>query len=347
MVLEMRWMKRTLSRRNVLLALLFGLIHPGAFRDQALAAVESPSNVLTITLAEDSKNLSISAAKGRYETSTERIDIADFRRKTMDLYKGLESRRLADAAGQRMIENLGREILGPFQALIETADEVVLVVSDGLLETPLDLLYHKGKPLFLQKPVSYRVTQPTKQGSGFSWPVPALVVSDASADPERAAATVASNFAESTYLDVSKVDPPYLRRQPAYNLLLMSVHGRIDNTTADHVVLGSGSTGSADDFLMIKPKLAYFDSCRLGVSSRFLKAFTAIGSLYYVAPILSNEAGNSSTKTMQWFFNHLGQGARPEIALFLTRKKLWETYRDHTFARRVWRSFPFRVYRLN
>ena len=81
MVLEMRWMKRTLSRRNVLLALLFGLIHPGAFRDQALAAVESPSNVLTITLAEDSKNLRISAAKGRHETSTERIDIADFRRK--------------------------------------------------------------------------------------------------------------------------------------------------------------------------------------------------------------------------------------------------------------------------
>ena len=184
-------MERTLSRRNVLLALLFGLIHPGAFRDQALAAVESPSNVLTITLAEDSKNLRISAAKGRHETSTERIDIADFRRKTLDLYKGLESRRLADAAGQRMIENLGREILGPFQALMETADEVVFVVSDGLVETPLDLLYHKGKPLFLQKPVSYRVTQPTKQGSGFSWPVSALVVSDASADPERAAATVA------------------------------------------------------------------------------------------------------------------------------------------------------------
>jgi len=98
---------------------------------------------------------------------------------------------------------------------------------------------------------------------------------------------------------------------------------------------------------MIKPKLAYFDSCRLGVSNRFLKAFTAIGSLYYVAPILSNEAGNSYTKTMQWFLNHLGQGARPEIALFLTRKKLWETYSEDSFARHVWRSFPFRMYRLN
>ncbi|MFM7640401.1 MAG: hypothetical protein ACKO45_02465 [Cyanobium sp.] len=246
-----------------------------------------------------------------------------------------------------MIEKLGREILGPFQVLIENADEIIFVVTDGLLETPLDLLNHNGQPLFLQKPVSYRVRQPTKQGSRFSWPVSALVVSDASADPERAAATVVSNFAEATYLDVTKVDPPYFRRQPAYDLLLMSMHGQIDNTKADHVVLGGGSTGSADDFLMIKPKLAYFDSCRLGVSSRFLKAFTAIGSLYYVAPILSNEAGNSSTKTMQWFFKHLSQGARPEVALFLTRKKLWETYRDHTFARRVWRSFPFRVYRLN
>ena len=342
-------MKRTHARRSVLLALLFGLISLGAFGDQPGAAVESPSNVLYIKLAEGSKFLRIISQNGGRETRTERIDKADFRRKTLDLYKGLESRRLSGAAGQRMIEDLGRQILGPFQTLIETADEIVFVVSDGLLETPLDLLYHNGQPLFLQKPVSYRVTQPllTKQDSGFSLPGSALVVSDASADPERAAAQVASNFADSIFLDVAKVDPPYLRRQPAYDLLLMSVHGRIDNTTADHVVLGSGSAGSADDFLMIKPKLAYFDSCRLGVSSRFLKTFMSIGSLYFIAPILSNEAGNSSTKTMQFFFEHLGQGARPEIALFLARKKLWEAYHEDAFASRVWRAFPFRVYRLN
>jgi hypothetical protein len=87
----------------------------------------------------------------------------------------------------------------------------------------------------------------------------------------------------------------------------MSVHGQIDNTTADHVGLGHGS-GTGADFLTIKPRLAYFDSCRLGVSGRFLKAFLEIGSLYFVAPVLSNEAGNSSTKTMQSFFKHLQQG---------------------------------------
>jgi hypothetical protein len=340
-------MKRILTRRSVLLVLHFGIISLWAISAQPGAAVELPSNVLYIKLTDDSKILQIMAQNGRRETRTERIDKADFRRKTLDLYKGLESRRLSDADGQRMVKNLGRQILGPFRALIETADEVVFVVSDGLLETPLDLLYHNGQPLFLQKPVSYRVTQPTKQGSGFSLPGSALVVSDASADPERAAAQVASNFADSIFLDVAKVDPPYLRRQPAYDLLLMSVHGRIDNTTADHVVLGSGSAGSADDFLMIKPKLAYFDSCRLGVSSRFLKTFMSIGSLYFIAPILSNEAGNSSTKTMQFFFEHLGQGARPEIALFLARKKLWEAYHQDAFADRVWHAFPFRVYRLN
>jgi hypothetical protein len=67
------------------------------------------------------------------------------------------------------------------------------------------------------------------------------VVSDVTADPERAAKSVASNFADSTYLDVTKVDPEYLRRQHAFDLLIMSVHGQIDNTTADHVVLGNGS----------------------------------------------------------------------------------------------------------
>lgn len=126
----------------------------------------------------------------------------------------------------------------------------------------------------------------------------------------------------------------------------MSVHGKIDNTAPDQVVLGSGS-GVATDFSTIKPRLAYFDSCRLGVSGGFLNAFLEVGSLYFVAPVLSNEAGNSSTKTMQLFFKHLQQGTRPELALFLTRKELWEIYRDDTFAYRVWRAFPFRVYRLN
>jgi hypothetical protein len=308
--------------------------------------MESPSNVLYIALAEDAQYVRISAQSSKYETRMEQIDKADFRKGSVDLYKALESRRLSDAAGQRMIEDLGRQILGPFQALIETADEIVFVVSDDLLEAPLDLLYHKGQPLFLQRPVSYRVAQPLRHDSGFSSPISALVVSDVTADPERAAETVASNFADSTYLDVTKVDPEYLWRQHAFDLLLMSVHGQVDNTTADHVVLGNGS-GSATDFLTIKPRLVYFDSCRLGVSGRFLNAFTEIGSLYFVAPVLRNEAGNSSTKTMQLFFKHLQQGRRPEIALFNTRKELWDTYRDDRFASRVWRAFPFRVYRLN
>lgn len=340
-----RLMKRILAHTFVLLTLL-GLVRLQVFGGPSVAAVESQSNVLYIALAEDAQYLRIAAQTSKYETRMERIDKADFHKGSLDLYKALESRRLSDAAGQRMIEELGRQILEPFQILIETADEIVFIVSDDLLEMPLDLLYHKGQPLFLQKPVSYRVTQPLGHVSGFSLPVSALVVSDVTADPERAAEKVASNFADSTYLDVTRVDPAYLRRQHAFDLLIMSVHGQIDNTTADHVVLGNGS-GSATDFSMIKPRLAYFDSCRLGVSNRFLKAFMKMGSLYFVAPVLSNEAGNSSTKTMQLFFKRLQEGMRPEIALFHTRKELWDTYRDDRFAYRVWRAFPFRVYRLN
>jgi hypothetical protein len=72
-----------------------------------------------------------------------------------------------------------------------------------------------------------------------------------------------------------------------------------------------------------------------------------MGTKYFVAPILSNEAGNSSMMTIQVFFKHLLHSKRPEVALFHTRKVLWDAYRDDHFVYRAWRGFPFRVYRLN
>jgi hypothetical protein len=103
----------------------------------------------------------------------------------------------------------------------------------------------------------------------------------------------------------------------------------------------------AGDFSKLRSKIAYFDSCRIGISNSFLESFSGAGTIYFVAPIVNNEAGNSSTKTMDLFFNHLIQGETPEVALFLTRKELWNFYDEEALAFRAWRAFPFRVYRLN
>jgi hypothetical protein len=130
----------------------------------------SISDILYITLEEDSDHVRVTAQKDRHEARTERIDKGEFRKRSLILYKALDSRRLSDAAGQRMIEKLGGQVLGPFRPLIQSADEIVFVVSDELLETPIDLLHHLGKPLFLQMPVSYRVSPYLEKDSVFYLP---------------------------------------------------------------------------------------------------------------------------------------------------------------------------------
>ena len=68
---------------------------------------------------------------------------------------------------------------------------------------------------------------------------------------------------------------------------------------------------------------------------------------YYHAPIIKNEAGESSTQTMRLFFQHLLSGQTPEQAMFLKRRVLWRLYASNDLRQRLWRAFPFRVYRLH
>lgn len=307
-------------------------------------------STLYISFEEKSSYIYVSAQEEGQNIQVEKFDKAEFRKELVGFYELLESRRLPNEIGYQMIDELGEKLLNPFKILIQSADEVVFVLPANLLELPIDLLSHEGQPLFLQKTVSYRIASTQthfneQESQSFSLQS-AFLVSDVTADPDQAVKNLAEKFANVAYHDVTEVNSEFVREQNEFDLLLMSVHGHINNTSNDHVGLWN-SRALAGDFSSIMPKLAYFDSCRLGVSSSFINMFTRVGSLYFVAPILSNEAGNSSTKTIELFFAYLRQGQRPELALFNTRKELWNIYGDEAFAYRVWRAFPFRIYRLN
>ena len=313
-----------------------------------LAALPS---TLYIALEEDLNDIHVSAQEeDGQDILSETFDKSEFYDELRVFYELIESRRLSNAVGHQMTVELGNKLFEPFTRLIQDADEVVFVVPPTFLELPMDLLSYEGQPLFLQKTVSYRIASTQihfkTEEFQFSSLQSAFLVSDVTADPERAARSLADNFETVAYHDVTEVNSELLREQYGFDLLLMSVHGHINNTSEDYVGLWDDRAFS-EDFSSITPKLAYFDSCRLGVSNSFIDAFTRVGSLYFVAPILSNEAGNSSTNTIELFFSHLEQGQRPEVALFNTRKELWNIYGDESFADRVWRAFPFRIYRLN
>ena len=303
---------------------------------------------LLITLNIISNSVQVQAALNNKKTDNiELMSKGDLINRGHDLYMRLETRIITKAKWQRLINELSHLLIYPFQSFINLATEIIFVMHKELLEIPIDLLSHKRRPLFLQLPVSFMINQPVGMGFVPLHKTSVLALSDKSADPERACKMVSDSFANTfTYIDASKIGPAFMRKQTTVDILLLSAHGVIGKSNEDYIKLGKGSA-NANDFSNIRPRLAYFDSCRLGISRQFLNTFKEIGTSYFIAPILSNEAGNSSTKTMITFFEHLYKGKPPEVALFYTRKQLWNTFLNDEYRYRVWRAYPFRLYRLN
>lgn len=265
------------------------------------------------------------------------------------MYQILERRLSNDDELDEINHGLSDTFIAPIQASVDRCSEVVVVLDGVPLETPFDLLKFRGKPLFLQKPVSYQLSSEMKAAVALKKPWSAFVVSDVSADPERGCQAVkdASEAPDGVeYRDVTEVTLNSLRREAPRDILVMSVHGVVGKGNQDRMKLGE-ETVLPSDFESLRPRLVYFDSCRLGVSKAFIDQFRDLGTLYFIAPILSNEAGESSTHTLRMFFTEIGRGATPEVAMFRTKTMLAQRYESDTEVMRLWRALPFRIYRLN
>ena len=80
----------------------------------------------------------------------------------------------------------------------------------------------------------------------------------------------------------------------------------------------------------------------------FLQAFQDKSDVqFYLGPIISNDAGDSSTKTMIWFFTAVLEHGNPIKALFETRKRLFEFYATKerlNIVKSLNKAFAFRIY---
>jgi len=94
-----------------------------------------------------------------------------------------------------------------------------------------------------------------------------------------------------------------------------------------------------------KLKLIYFDSCHLGKGKNFAEHFLSSVAEYYLGPITSNEAGNSSTKTILSYFKNL-ETNNPVESLFKTKQEL-KAYSKGNLLVKLWFAAMFRLYKLN
>jgi len=244
---------------------------------------------------------------------------------------------------------LANALLAPFQDLLDASAALEFVLDPECLQLPLEVLTHRRAPVCLGKPITCTLANAaTTPGSTWALQRPnsALLLSDFSADPDRACLGVASLFDHVCYVDDPASALAVLRAQGRKDVIVFSLHGVVGSDTKDHMLVGNDRL-FPHDLTGLAPQLAYFDSCRLAASHGFVSALRALGTSYCIAPFIRNEAGDSSTGTMVQFFARLFRGESPELAMFNTRRSLWRLYGAFGRPQRAFRALAFRVYRLS
>lgn len=263
-----------------------------------------------------------------------------------EVYLALETQESGRA--KRLAEHIGALSLAfvePFAEQFRRASEVRIVVNRKLVDCLFDLLELDGKPLFLSLPVSYVVDDEVPEYEAGVNVKSGLILADLSADPEKGCEAVHRTFPGTNYFEVDEQAYERVSNLDTVDLLLISGHGDLEGR--------GGEIGLEDDSLTSEElgelgvTLTYFDSCQMGINWDFVETFYEQGSCrYYLAPVISNDAGDSSTRTLRWFFEGIKEHGRPEKALFETRKKLFEHYTKAGKKPVVVlnKAFPFRLY---
>jgi hypothetical protein len=265
------------------------------------------------------------------------------------IYAILEGTRTAKVKElEAAIQLLSEQLIAPFAEQLRRCDLVRFVVYEDLIRCAFDLLLFEGRYLFLQRPICYQIDE----GEGEAKPQielgSALLIADLTADPEQACREVARLFPDAQYAEMSAANLGMIKAAAdQVDVLVISAHGEVDEDNAGALTLNDKELSAA---LIEKMEawVVYFDSCQQGVNMTYLQAFQEQSDTqYYLAPIISNDAGDSSTKTMVWFFSEVSEHKNPICGLFETRKRLYQHYRVEKQLNLVTslnKAFPFRLY---
>ncbi len=322
--------------RQISVLLLLAFCAAGALQAQAA----DDRNTLHAEIRQNGARLSVHAElDGQSKTF---VLPAQVIKELKQLYDDLEARRGRDFAsiGRR----LGDLVLSPLGPMLKRAKAVRFTITEDLIGLPLDLLSFEGEPLFVQKPVTFELPSTRRPAAKtFSAEWSGLMMRDRTADPDNGVSFLATVLHNSSRVSTLR----QLRHAEPVDVLLISGHGSVgDDSEPDSVSVGDDEI-VARDLAHLTPRLVYLDSCQLGISLDFLHALRRAGTSYYLAPILSNEAGNSSTRTIRLFFKNLAETGSPAESLYLTRRQLYQEFKKDPPAKRLWRAYPFRLYRLS
>ncbi len=246
------------------------------------------------------------------------------------------------------IDSLSRILIKPFEPLLSKCDRIQFVIDPELAKCTFDLLEYNEVPLFLQFEIVYCLEK-TNFGKTILDINNGLIISDSTADPENGCGSAHKLFPETKYFRIENASDELIAKQKDIDVILISAHGEVDDGFKGGIYITEIQL-DADVFLTANPKLLYIDACQQGINLSYVNALKENGrTRFYIAPIISNDAGDSSTKTIQWFFTKLKSSKDPIAALSFARKKLYSYYSYNTSYNKIIvlnKSFPFRVYQV-
>lgn len=253
------------------------------------------------------------------------------------------------AAYQKTVDALSETTVRPFEKQLAQCNRIVVEMDSSLLNFPIEFLEIQGEAMAVFRPMVFTINSfAIKNGADTLSLHKGFILRDPTSDPEDACTTTFGLYPGSTFRSTYRVKPKDLRFKLKFDFALVSAHGFADSVTLRGCVFAKEEPIKPAIFHKAPFKLVYVDGCQQGINWSYVKALAqSDNTTFYLGPIVSNDSGESSTKTINWFFSFLRQTADPVEAIWKTRKRLHLHYQNRVSETDIVnKSFIFRVYKL-
>lgn len=328
-------MKRTTF---LLLALLALICTPNVWAQQTLTidVIESGNKVLIKAVSDKESQSFTIEEPDRFFSSCYKVDhiVSRTDRGNPRVIKELENE----------IGYLSKNLIKPFKSRILQCDLINIKISEPAVRIPFEFLLLDEDFIYKQKPILFSYDEVNPDDVKMLNLQKGFIVCDLTADPENACGKIHKKI-DSEFHYITDIDINTVRNAKAMDFILMSIHGDIDIESCVGSVGVNGEELYPSVFSQRNVKLIYFDSCHLGKGKNFVDRFHKLNAEYFIGPIISNEAGNSSTKTILTFFKYL-ENNDPLESLMKTKKDMI-AYSKNNILVELWYAAPFRLYKMN
>ena len=250
----------------------------------------------------------------------------------------------------KTVDTLSNQLVLPFARQIKQCRRVIIEIDSSLLNFPIEFLKINNRAVAVSKPLLFTINgYAVAEDTGSVTLHKGFIVRDSTSDPEKACLTTLYKYPASNFKSAFKITEKDLGIKPGIDFILISAHGDASgNNFRGGVALNKIDNVSPAFFAVNDPKLVYIDACDQGINWNYIEALAATAKInFYTGPIISNDSGESSTRTINWFFDYLKQSGDPVMAMWKTRIKLYNYYNKNIHAMDVInKSFIFRMYKL-